>query len=245
MLYALLTIDCRTTELRFRNKIKPPASCNLELGTISLYPETSTWNPATGYQMKKPFLIIINGAPGAGKTILGRKLAQDLNLPFFSKDDIKETLFDVLGWRDREYSQKLGHASFQLLFSIVERQLDAGKTSIVETAFFPKFDTKRFLKLKDTYGFEPFQILCWADEDVLSARFQKRYVQEERHPGHVDHTTNPEQFKGMLQGDKYGELKIGGRRFEIETSDFEKIDYMGLLAAIKDFRDGRDMPYSP
>ena len=46
------------------------------------------------------YLIIINGPPGSGKTHLGRFLARELWLPYFSKDGVKELLFDSLGWSD-------------------------------------------------------------------------------------------------------------------------------------------------
>ncbi|MFZ4462043.1 MAG: AAA family ATPase [Patescibacteria group bacterium] len=44
----------------------------------------------------KSLLIIITGLPCTGKTTLGRKLAEELRLPFVSKDDFKELLFDDL-----------------------------------------------------------------------------------------------------------------------------------------------------
>jgi shikimate kinase len=47
-------------------------------------------------------LIIISGLPCTGKTTLGRKLAQDLSLPLICRDSIKESLFDSLGYSDRE-----------------------------------------------------------------------------------------------------------------------------------------------
>ena len=52
-----------------------------------------------------PRLLIVNGLPGSGKTTLSRELAPRLGLPLISKDDIKELLFDQLGWSDREHSK--------------------------------------------------------------------------------------------------------------------------------------------
>ncbi len=72
---------------------------------------------------------------------------RELDLPLVSKDTIKEILFDTLGWRDREWSKKLGHASFELLFHFVESHLGAHRSLVVETAFIqvphnPVFETE-------------------------------------------------------------------------------------------------------
>ncbi|WP_432742661.1 hypothetical protein H7827_03730 [Streptomyces sp. JH002] len=40
--------------------------------------------------------VLVNGLPGAGKTILAREPAGYLGLPLFSKDTVKETLADSL-----------------------------------------------------------------------------------------------------------------------------------------------------
>lgn len=44
--------------------------------------------------MAAPLLVVIQGAPGSGKTTLVEKLRQDIGLPIIGKDDIKEMLFD-------------------------------------------------------------------------------------------------------------------------------------------------------
>jgi predicted kinase len=38
-------------------------------------------------------MIIVTGAPGAGKTTLSKNLAGKFNLPVINKDEIKELLF--------------------------------------------------------------------------------------------------------------------------------------------------------
>jgi predicted kinase len=156
--------------------------------------------------MERAFVVIVNGAPGTGKTTLARRLAQDLALPLISKDDIKEILFDHLGWRDRAWSMKLGGASFELLFYFVESQLAAGQSLVVETAFIPRFSTPRFLALRERYDFRPIQVLCTANVEVLFARFTGRTATGERHPGHVDHLATYDQFDEVLQRGKYGRV---------------------------------------
>ena len=110
--------------------------------------------------MTNPLLIIISGHPSTGKTTLGKRLAQELNLCFISRDDLKESLFDNLGWKDREWSKKLGIASYKLLYHFIESLLVAGHSFIAESNFDPEYDTSRFLELKRKYGFNSFQVQC-------------------------------------------------------------------------------------
>jgi predicted kinase len=82
-------------------------------------------------------VILIGGPPAAGKTTVGRRIAQELGLPFVHRDGIKETLFDSLGWRDRTWSQKLGGASWDLLFYFAKLLLASGQSFVLESNFDP------------------------------------------------------------------------------------------------------------
>lgn len=182
--------------------------------------------------MTKPLLIIIAGPACTGKTTLGQYLAQELHLPFIHKDGPKEILFDCLGWSDRAWSRKVSRASMEILFYFVESQLRAGRSFIVESNFSPPFHAERFLKLKQQYDFEPFQIQCICDGNVLFERFKQRAESGVRHPGHVD-KLNYEEFKPILLKGRYDPLEIGGRIYEIDTTDFVCLDYKKILKEIR------------
>ena len=47
--------------------------------------------------MDKPLIVLVNGPPGAGKSTLALRLADELMLPLLMRDQIKEVLFDTLG----------------------------------------------------------------------------------------------------------------------------------------------------
>lgn len=185
----------------------------------------------TNSTASKASLIIITGLPGTGKTTLGKKLAEEFRLPFIHKDGIKELLFDGLGWKDREWSKKIGGLSMDLLYYITESILKAGKSLIVESNFNPKFSDKKFLDLKEKYDFAPFQVRCITDGEILFDRFAKR-ANSDRHQGHID-SGNIEEWRPILLQGKIEALNIGGEIFDIDTSDFSKLDYAGLIAAIK------------
>ena len=71
-----------------------------------------------------PYLIVVTGRPGAGKTTLARWLAQELQIPLISKDSIREVLFERLGWNDRAWAQLLGRATVDLMSYFAQMQLE-------------------------------------------------------------------------------------------------------------------------
>jgi uridine kinase len=70
--------------------------------------------------MNPTTVILITGHPSAGKTTLARYLSKRLVLPTICKDDIKEILYDTLGWSTLEWSLQLSAAAWTLLYKHVE-----------------------------------------------------------------------------------------------------------------------------
>ena len=63
--------------------------------------------------------VIVNGPPGSGKSTLARSLSLTMGLPLFSKDDVKETLLDELGYADRAESRRIGAASGEVVWTLL------------------------------------------------------------------------------------------------------------------------------
>jgi adenylate kinase family enzyme len=181
--------------------------------------------------MKNNILIIISGPPCTGKTTLGKKIASEFHIPLIIKDDIKESLFDTLGIKDRECSKKLGVASYSILYNIVESILKANQPLIVESNFKPEFDDKKFLDLKEKYKFKPLQIMCETDGKTLLERFKNRSESGNRHPGHCDNK-NYDEFKEVLLKGKHTALNIGGKIITVDTTNFEKVDYNLIFSKV-------------
>jgi predicted kinase len=184
--------------------------------------------------MIKPFIIIITGLPGTGKTTLGKKLSEKLSLPFITRDALKELLFDTLGWSDREWSKKLGIASYALMDYFIKTELKAGRSFIIESNFKPEFDNAKFKKWQNEYHYSAVQILCYARGEVLFNRFKQRAESGERHPGHVD-SLNSNLLKDSLLAGKSDPLNIEGKVIKIDTTDFNKVDVEKIISLIEDY----------
>ena len=173
-------------------------------------------------------LIIVTGLPGSGKTEIGKRIAREFSFPIVHKDDIKELLFDRLGWKDRSWSKKRSLASYDLMTCFLESQLSAGKSCIAEANFRAGEHEDRFNLFVQKYHCQIIQILCFAEGPVLWERFQNR----KRHPGHVDVLTHDEMKPALLE-EKPDPIQIKGKVIRIDTTDFKKVDYQGLFEEIR------------
>ena len=183
--------------------------------------------------MTRPLIVVISGHPCTGKTSVGRALARDLSLPLIAKDDIKEALFDTLGTGDRAWSQKLGRATYRLLYIALETQLRAGRSAIVESNFNAATASTKFSGLRERFPFEPFQIICHTEPEVLFERFRWRSLSGERHPGHLDEILYAE-LAARYDPHEYRSLDIGGTVASVDTTDFACLDYAPLVAQIRE-----------
>jgi predicted kinase len=177
-------------------------------------------------------IVIINGLPGTGKTTIGSQIAKELCFPFINKDGIKETLFDSLGWSDREWSRKLSQATYDLMFHILERLLTENVSLVVESNFKAARHRESFLQLFNIHRFYPVEVVCITDGVNLWQRFQDRMRAGERHPGHVDKATLNELKTELLSG-RAPALNLPGMRIEIDTTNFEAVVVGDIVARIR------------
>jgi predicted kinase len=136
--------------------------------------------------MARPNLIVVNGLSGTGKTGIAKRLAADLGLPCIGNDQLKEVLFDTLGWTDLEWSKKLGVASAGLLWSVCRSLLEAGQSFVIEGAFHIEDDGPRLRGLRELFDPRIAEVHCFARREVLAQRVKERAESGERHPGHGD-----------------------------------------------------------
>ena len=71
--------------------------------------------------------ICIAGMPASGKTTAALRLSGKLGIAMLSKDEIKEKLFDRIGFQSRQEKVQLGLAAMEILYYAAERCLAASR----------------------------------------------------------------------------------------------------------------------
>lgn len=153
-------------------------------------------------------------------------------MPLVSKDNIREALFDRLGWKDRKWAQELGRASVDMMFYFAQAELSVGGSIIMDNSFYPPISNPRFQALKEQFHAESIQIVCDSDRETLFQRFKSRADAGSRHPGHGDRDVLEELYTNLAD-DSSQALEIGGSVIEVNTTDFAKVNYQEILKQVK------------
>lgn len=179
---------------------------------------------------KNPTLVLIHGHPCTGKTNLSRVLSENLGLTFLSRDEFKELLFDELGIRDRDWSMRLGGASYALLFNCIEKILKTRQPLIVESNFDLQRHGPHLKDLISEYNYQVIEILLQAEHSKIIERFKQRWQSGERHRGHVDN----EQFKDLEVREKniFQAMDLGNNLIRFDTTNFPQNNWKEILERV-------------
>lgn len=194
------------------------------------------------------YCILIGGLPAAGKSTLARELARRLGLPMFSKDDIKELLYDTVGFRGRGEKVALGEGAMEAMYYAAGQVMAQGGSVILENNF-ESASLPGLRALLEKHRAKPLTILLTGDPAALYQRFLARDQSPQRHRGHVVNTCYPEpegerpayvpmSLKQYVEGfTKRGmdSFDPGGLRLTVDATDLEQVDYGALAAQLEEY----------
>lgn len=135
--------------------------------------------------------VLVAGFPATGKSTLAAALSKELSIPLFSKDSIKEKLYDTVGFHSRAEKVALGVGSMEILYYCAGQVLGTGQSVILENNF-EDSSKPGLLALLERYPCQPVTLRLTGDLPTIYQRFLKRDTSPQRHRGHVVNTCYPE-----------------------------------------------------
>ncbi len=198
----------------------------------------------THSNIKQGRVIVIAGYLAAGKSTFALRLSRALNIPYFIKDTFKSAICSSLRPRDTHLKFEDGEnifsaVTFDAMIYAAERLLETGTPVIIEGNFVPggvkkKNEAAAIKTLTDAFDCQPLTFKFKGDPRVLHKRFIERDKLPERGeanrmPG--DYEPSFEEFsKWCVNLDAFD---IGGKVIEVDTTDFAKVDFNGLIEAAR------------
>lgn len=137
------------------------------------------------------YCILISGLPASGKTSFAKALHERLNIPIISKDELKEIMFDAIGFRTREEKLTLGLASTNLAYYFVEKMMDLNFPFIIDNNF-ENSSRQNIEELLIKHNYNAITVMFNGDISKIYERFIERDKSPVRHRGHILNTEYPE-----------------------------------------------------
>lgn len=161
----------------------------------------------------RPLLVVVTGPPASGKSTIARELASVLSIPYVSKDELKERLYEQLG-SGAELEEAIERSALAILHSVTESNLRVGVDVLVESNFDRDTDTGPLCALDARI----VQVHCGGDTDALVRAFAERSASGERHPGHDDRPTDAEEVRRKIESGFWDPLDLPGEVIRVDAT---------------------------
>lgn len=168
--------------------------------------------------------------PASGKSTLARKVARTLDLPVLEKDEIKEALFDTVGFRCYKEKRQLDVAATEVLLRCTDSILSTGQSLIIVNNFRPEkqADVEGLIA---KYGARAALVFLGGNADVFYRRYVERDNLHARHLGHIvqehypllpgdspDYTMTREEFAEKFEKLGMTDFNLDCPRLEVDAS---------------------------
>ena len=189
--------------------------------------------------------IFITGIPASGKSFFSEYLSSCLDVPYMSKDSIKEILFDIIGFKSREEKIHLNNAATNSMLYCAEQFMKHRKIFILESNF-EKKGKKQIADLINKYNYKSVTVSLTGNYSVIYKRLKLRNKTTGRHPGHIVNDYYPrevveadfdaisfEQFVDEIEKREMDDFDIGDTYLKIDTTQINGVNWGLIAVAVK------------
>jgi len=133
----------------------------------------------------KPYLLIVTGQPGAGKTTFAKALSKEIWMPVISRDQIKEGYVHTQNKSHNELLLETNGIVNEIFFNTLMQLIDGEVSVIAEAAFQHKLWSAMLEKFMDKVRLRV--LICTVDDHVAHQRFlERKFKNKEREYFHGD-----------------------------------------------------------
>lgn len=177
-------------------------------------------------------LIVVGGSLATGKSTISTFIAEKTGFARVSLDEIKESLFDLVGYRDRAWSKEIGRVAFPAFRDCIELHLQRGDSVVADATFLWVADAEWLHEFSEKYGAEIVQVWLTADPRVARERFVVR-SRTTRHPGHNDSLESvTDEFDARFFNKTFIPLPLRARTMVVDTTDLDAINRDDIVAFV-------------
>ncbi|MEO1056464.1 MAG: AAA family ATPase [Actinomycetota bacterium] len=186
-----------------------------------------------------PFVVVISGVPGAGKTTLGWQLSRRLHVPFVSRDDIKTGLHVTHRSNDPDEAWRFAEHAFDTFFETISVMVRNGVSLVAEAAFHANRAHAPITALANSC--ELIHIPLTTPDNVAVERYVERAQARPRHPSHNDRRFGEEMRDGTKSVEVY-RLALPCPTLSVDGSDQWDPSIDEIVSFIRSTHTGHPLP---
>lgn len=189
----------------------------MKLNHLNLTGTDVTDNTHLVRTIPKPYLIVVTGRPGSGKTTFSRELGKEIFMPIISRDEIKEGYVHTFGQRHHELPEDGNITATAIFFETLLGLISNNVSVIAEAAFQHNLWSsmlEQFMEKAQVYV-----LICKVDENIALDRFVRRGLNNPlREYFHDDKEVDMARKGIELTLSTYEEPRINVPTFHVNTS---------------------------
>jgi len=152
-----------------------------------------------------PLLVLVSGAPGAGKTTLAHSMSQALSFPLLSKDTIRQIMLDAFKIQSWEQSKTISVPTFLIYYGVIACLLDVGISVIADCNFHCGVSEHDLRPL--TAKAHTCLLHCKTTHQISTRRF-------------IERSRQPDRRNASMDAERLAQIESGG--FEVSLSVYDE-----------------------